>query len=95
MTVTVNGVLTDFTMRLGRNGEAFFVETTETAELVDVARLAASLEDGGAQSADVSILEEGATDDELSEDDMSNLEGEIARLRRGVASTGVDVVCSS
>ena len=87
VTVTVNGVLTDFTMRLGRNGEAFFVETTETAELVDVARLAASLEDGGAQSADVSILEEGATDDELSEDDMSNLEGEIARLRRGVAST--------
>ena len=36
VTVTVNGVLTDFTMRLGRNGEAFFVETTETAELVDV-----------------------------------------------------------
>ena len=84
VTVTVNGVLTDFTMRLGRNGEAFFVETTETAELVDGARLAASLEDGGAQSADVSILEEGATDDELSEDDV---EGEIARLRRGVAST--------
>lgn len=32
VTVTVNGVLSDFTMRLGRNGEAFFVDAAQTAD---------------------------------------------------------------
>jgi phosphatidate phosphatase LPIN len=59
VTVTVNGVLSDFTMQLGRSGEAYFVESVAVDE--DVPVLLTSIQaadgDGDGEMGDLSLLD--------------------------------------